>query len=346
MRPKYNPALDIAKFMFILGVVLIHCDLFSKFGTDEQAAFNLAGFRMVELISSGVSGISVPCFFILSGFLFFRNADKFSFHVWLSKMKSRGRSLLLPYILWNIFGCALALVKATLLGFPSHGVISDGYINWLRLLEGFVDFYDGYPYAFAFWFIRNLILWVIFSPVAYIIGKNRWVFAIFILGLCATDVSLLGFEFFTCGAFLALNFPNSFHKIKSPVAITGFIIWMLGSWIKVEGEVQYGLETLMITYTSGALAFILWWSDRIAAGSNSGLMKLLVGSTFFIYAIHQFFCSVTRDFYISIFGLNSFAGVTAAYICSFLTLTLIPFACWIILRKSAPRLTALLGGGR
>ena len=344
--PENIPSLNIAKFLLILGVVLIHCNPFPLPNLQENEVIDNAGLQIVMFLSSRLCSVSVPCFFIISGFLFFRGIEKFDVHIWFHKLKSRSRTLIVPYFLWNLIGCVLALVKSRWLGFPSYGVIVEDHINIIRLVEGFVDLQDGFPYAFAFWFMRNLILFVVISPLTFFFARKKWIFALFIVTIGLTDTYLFGFEYFTLGAFLEMHYPNIVKTPSKYIALYGLIVWVFLSMIALLFHLSHSLEALNLSCTAGAFVTVLWLSKRIASRSIPVWFELLVRSTFFIYAIHQFFCTIIRNFYITIFGVSTFPGIVISYIFSFLTLISISFLCWVVLKKYFPRLTVILGGDR
>lgn len=62
---------------------------------------------MQAFVKSVVCGVNVPAFFCISGYLFFRNLDKWDWSVFGQKLRRRISTLLLPYLLWNIVSFAL-----------------------------------------------------------------------------------------------------------------------------------------------------------------------------------------------------------------------------------------------
>ena len=55
-----------------------------------------------HFIQSGVARLGLPYFFIMSGFLFFRNYS-LSFSVYIKKIKNRSISLGIPYVMWSLY---------------------------------------------------------------------------------------------------------------------------------------------------------------------------------------------------------------------------------------------------
>lgn len=65
---------------------------------------------VVTLISSVLSGIAIPLFFFFSGFLFFKDSE-FSLTVYIHKLRSRAKTLLIPYLMWNFIAILNNIVK-------------------------------------------------------------------------------------------------------------------------------------------------------------------------------------------------------------------------------------------
>lgn len=338
-----NIVFNYIKFILILGVLAVHSNVYADYDAPDVPL----GRYIVEIFSTGLTKVCVPCFFILSGYLYFNNVAKFNRATYLSKTRRRIHTLLIPYLLWNLIGLAIILLKYRYFNYPSFGVVENGHICLPRLIEGFWDYAYGYPYAFAFWFIRNLIIFAILSPVAYFSGgKNVYLLGALLLTLAALDISLWGFEFFILGCGIATFFKKRLSGIKCHAAIFSAIIWcaiaVARTWI------DFGWAgCLMLTVASiCAFIFLFWLFQHAAPHLENRTIGTVVSSTFFIYAVHQFFCTITDDFYSGVFGLDSTLGGIAAFLFSFLTMLTVSILAWLIMKKFMPGITGILSGGR
>lgn len=338
-----NIVFNYIKFILILGVLAVHSNVYADYDAPDVPL----GRYIVEIFSTGLTKVCVPCFFILSGYLYFNNVAKFNRATYLSKTRRRIHTLLIPYLLWNLIGLAIILLKYRYFNYPSFGVVENGHICLPRLIEGFWDYAYGYPYAFAFWFIRNLIIFAILSPVAYFSGgKNVYLLGALLLTLAALDISLWGFEFFILGCGIATFFKKRLSGIKCHAAIFSAIIWcaiaVARTWI------DFGRAgCLMLTVASiCAFIFLFWLFQHAAPHLENRTIGTVVSSTFFIYAVHQFFCTITDDFYSGVFGLDSTLGGIAAFLFSFLTMLTVSILAWLIMKKFMPGITGILSGGR
>lgn len=99
-----SKTITFLRFPLIVAVVFIHTDLFNA-TAGGASPVNEGLFPMYSLlrhvISEELARIAVPLFFFVSGFLFFYRSE-FSLKTYGQKLKKRVRTLLIPYIFWNM----------------------------------------------------------------------------------------------------------------------------------------------------------------------------------------------------------------------------------------------------
>ena len=107
---RQSQVIDWLRFPLAAAVVLLHA------GESTTGLYDMDFSGTLRIVlSQGICRIAVPCFFLFSGFLFFTKLRDWDTQVWLDKIRKRGRTLLVPFLLWNVL--------ALLVGF--------GY-GWLR----------------------------------------------------------------------------------------------------------------------------------------------------------------------------------------------------------------------
>ncbi|MGN1051453.1 MAG: acyltransferase family protein, partial [Acutalibacteraceae bacterium] len=104
MNEYLSNKIRYVKFFSVIAVVFIHsynyADSYLLAETTISEGFNI--FAMMQyFISNGITRFAIPIFFILSGYLFFRNFD-LSFKGYFAKIKSRFFSLVIPFVVWVI----------------------------------------------------------------------------------------------------------------------------------------------------------------------------------------------------------------------------------------------------
>jgi hypothetical protein len=186
-------------FIAILLIVILHgYNLPSNF--DE----NSLTYKIENIIHNGFTRIAVPLFFIISGYLLFINNNKFSLVIYLDKIKKRFKSLVIPF-LFNSGIYAFFLLGLYLLGYSFGEIKFDSIKDFFYVL--IIK-----PIPFQLWFIRDLFIIILFSPIIYFFIKrlNYLCLAIFfVIWLynyqCFKIIDNETVFFFSLGSFLAIN---------------------------------------------------------------------------------------------------------------------------------------------
>lgn len=178
------------KFICAVLVVLLH-----SFNAMEPTA----GGVLRRFMISGVCSIAVPFFFFASGVFLAVHFDEEKW--WKRAVATRLRSLLVPYVIWNV-GCQFAM----------NGFRGGSIVETLGLSMKMP------PYNVT-WFLRALFLFVLLSPLIRLAVRNTWSF-FSILALVAGGIVMLskGNVVFTgLYDFLLYGFP-----------LEGFLYFMIG----------------------------------------------------------------------------------------------------------------------
>lgn len=336
------PVIPIMKFILILGVILIHCNI-------SQSDCGNKGLDIVNFINS-LMNICVPSFFIISGFLFFYGVDSFTFKIYKKKLSNRFQTLFVPYVIWNVICAILFFIKVLILNFPGLGIIENDTINWGKFLEGFVyrEQADGYPFAFAFWFIRNLIVFVILSPIVWLIARKWWTVILLLSIKFIFDIELHCIEWFIFGAACSIHrvMIDKIKPVTSIMCLSGILYLLLAIlrfWL-IDNTLINNL-LLFIEVVSG-YGFLYLLSDKLIAFSNTHIGRQLVSSTFFIYAFHQCFCSILRKLWLHIIGYNSILNSLLTYIVTFISIFSISFVTYLLLNRYFPKVVKIISGNR
>ena len=218
-------AIDRLKFPLICGVVFIHNQLkggeISISGKSVPIPDALWYEAVINLFSYVIPCIAVPIFFIISGYLFFKEGT-FNEKLYRTKMKKRFRSLLVPYILWNTFALLIFLfvrIPALHSLFPN---VSLEQITLSKVLSGYWACEgNGFPFDFPLWYVRELILMVIISPLLYVVVKKMklWFFIpvtiCMFFQLCPMEfrLTLSACFFFSLGLYARL-FPHVIEFVE------------------------------------------------------------------------------------------------------------------------------------
>lgn len=363
------------RFPLIVGIVFIHFSLSDgldmggeKYGLDNPGWY----FFIVNLVSEVFARIGVPLFFIISGFLFFYNKD-FDMTVYKRKLWVRARTLLLPYLLWNLVAIVWQL-KSFVPVVSSFCAPVDVQVSFVRILSTFFcnDYNYGifvgaeapgvvssyYPIDVPLWFLRDLMIMVVITPVIYWLIKRMgaWVMALMgVLWFCEPVTSRLGvfavemsnaLFFFSLGAYFSiskLDFVQVFRRGKfAPfVYIVIAVIDALTKGMSFNGYIN------SVGIVFGVVAAVVIVSRLVELGKECK-QPLLSESSFFIYALHGIFIDDVGKFLFKMLHIpdnNPFA-MLALYFSVPIIVILVSLALYILMKRYIPSVLKLFTGGR
>lgn len=189
MDSKYILSEDIKLLRFPLAVLIVfmHCDPIQDVivfkGHNVDFAYNYIMY-LTYFIARVLGDISVPLFFAISGYLFFVNAKKFDKYEYYNKLKKRSKTLLIPYLVWQILFLIKVIVTKINTGYnndnPIYSYTPIQYLEslWFYPIKysniiGNKMFQWGAPINIPLWFVRDLIVTVCFSFLIFKILKDK-----------------------------------------------------------------------------------------------------------------------------------------------------------------------------
>jgi hypothetical protein len=361
-------------------VIFIH-----NFGLPETVNLTeinysaVSGVDIYNIIRTAVREIVGICnsgFFLFSGYLFFSNISIFNKEIYIKKLKTRIKTLLIPYILWNLIKVILQPVM--ILG--GRLIKKDG--EWERFALFFNELIDkgiwniflhyntwgnntnilGWsrpymgPFSVPMWFLQTLIVLTIASPVIYFICKYLEIYGVILLGiLYYTGIwfSIPGFHisaifFFTLGAYYGIfkkNLINEMRRYK--------IFWYVISVVTLIPSMYYDYNGVS-TYNYFNPVFIIATvvsSINIASylieWKRVKVNKTLSQATFFVYALHTVLVlTIVRIGFDQIFISNSPIILIVKYFSVPIITAYLCVAIYCIMKKIMPKFLNLLSGNR
>lgn len=350
--------ISFLRFPLIVAVVMIHADLSQMIlnGTSvvDEGAFPL--FKtLAHVFSYELPGTAVPMFFFISGFLFFYRSG-FSWRIYGTKLKRRARSLLIPYLLWNVAVFVLFLLTQIFLPSLASGqgnlrISEYTFTDWLRL---FWDHSDGHPICYQFWFLRDLMVIILLSPVIFALIRGLQILAPLLLGaIWALDIvpSVPGFStsavfYFTFGAWFSLtgrNFAVCFEKYRPWLAMLFAVLIVVST---LAWHFDYDIPLLHpITIVIELMAAAAWTARGIRCEKLKA-NHLLSDSSFWLYACHVMPIVLLMKCWLAfVRPLNEYTLI-AGYMLIPVIIVVLGVASYALLLRVAPRFTKLVTGGR
>lgn len=290
---EISKIIDFLRFPATVLVVLLH----AYTTLQMTSAMEMSLYTNVSsCISLCLGEIGVPLFFTISGYLFFLNYSKYDYY---RKIKTRTKSLLVPYLIWNTFFiCVYFIIQQipTLSPFFSGNnkrIIDYSFIDLIRAYWDCGNWNEGNgtPILQTYWYVRNLFLLCLFSPVIYYIVKKTnyiCVSIIIVLWILKTDsaFTLSSLSFFSLGAYLSQNIDKLWISVKKnlyPLAYSYIIILIIDIMLKTNGIYPYGYYIHRIGILI-AIPFLFSLSSKLFY--KIPIPKLLTKSSFFIYSLH------------------------------------------------------------
>ena len=217
------------------------------------------------------------------------------------------------------------------------------------------------PALLAFWFIRNLILLVLISPLIYYLVKGMGKWLLVILSFCyLSDIwiqyqpfSIEGILFFCIGAYLSINKYNlvsyilRYRKYCITLVIPSFIVAL---YSKVTGHTQL-LSIALPWYVLFGVGTAICIAAHLVTKGKGTIVKSLAPTGFFIYATHMIFiytmCRVALNKILCILlPAESIILKHIHYILAPITTVLVCVIVFYTLKRFTSKLLGVLTGSR
>lgn len=338
-RECESRAIDLLRFFCVLFIIPLHCCFSHKVqippcGLVRNAEWFFCSFPSLDVL------------LFLSGFLFFRNvpADRTFFGVWGQKLRRRGPSLLVPYLLWT---AAAYAANGIFRMFP-EGMDPSRPADVLRWFVGW-DGWRSHPGGWGLWYVKSLILaallaplyWTAFrltGPASILIGLF-----LFIRPPLPIDHPLFSAPFFLGGA-LAFE-RNSLWSLARrtgkilPLAGLAFFGWMLccGTGTRLPGFLS------VVPYVFAASLFARFCDPK---NRIPGWLSEIASASTFVYFAHFFVSKAVGPALRIAIPLDSGRAAATAYVLRVAGTTVLSILLFFAIRKTAPGVMAVLTGNR
>lgn len=352
-----SKTISFLRFPLIVAVVFIHSGLQTVVinGTFLVRAGQYPRYDVLyHVVTNEVARVAVPLFFFFSGFLFFFHSC-FSMRQYGEKLKKRARTLLLPYVFWNVVVFLLLFIKQRFLSstVPEAKLIND--YEWLDWLNLFWNYQDGMPICYQFWFLRDLMVVALFTPFLYWAIRHCRIWTVVTLGMLWLldwwfDIPGFGIEsffFFTLGAWFGVNgrdFTVDFRAMHWPATFLYFALIVLGTWMWSHETAGYPYVHRM-GIVVGVIAVVSWTAQGVENG-HLRTSAFLEGSSFLVYAYHGMIVGTVVKCWAKVLPPVNEWIVMAGYLSTPFIVATVGVGIYALLHKCCPSFLALITGGR
>ena len=327
MNPEISRNITLLRYPAIVLVVMIH-NVFEYAPLPDFCKY------FERFFSYSFPRVGVPIFFAASGYLLFYKAE-FEKASYSDLIGRRVQSLVIPYIFWNAAVLAFYLIGPLL---PVLGkFFLSGRLNNYQWYDYFLRSFgitEYYPIAFQFWFIRNLVIFVLLYPVfLWLMRRINW--QILLLGAAAMlflpKYPFEGLSYFLIGGILAVNKLSLEGSRKYLPYLT--LVFALGA-----GLYTVCLWPMRISLLCGVLMcyhLASWCAER---EKIKQILIKLAPSSIFVFAAHGLFSGILRRALQKIFMPQSAPALIFFYFLALVITVAAMTALYFVLKKTAPKI--------
>lgn len=374
-----SQSLDLLRFPLAVVIVIIHTfntNGFTLQGTSISVD-NMPLFKEINYFIDGfIRGQSVPIYFFISGFVFFLGVE-LTKETYIRKLRNRMNTLLIPYIIWNIIPVLLALFKRLPCFssfFPNiHKVQLDFSLS--AILNNFWDASKHgifiqpelttsaneivtnniYPIDVPLWFVRDLMIVVLCTPVLYWLLKRTRYYFVLALGtlwfaLVYWDLGhinqlITAFFFFTWGAYMSVNKKDMLQEFgrffNASILLYPSLALLYVLSVHCFPEASATIKRLNV--------FVgLFFAYNVAAWllkrNVCKVSPFLASSSFFIYVAHTLICGDLVKLFFFIFRPTSEWGMLLIYTSAVVVTITSLLLVFYLLRRYAPSFLKVIAG--
>lgn len=343
---RLSEAISWLRFPLIFLIILLHC--YSTVGLPGDHGLY---FRVIYPFSLWLGETGVPGFFFISGFLFFLSKKSYQ-----QKLKTRFHTLLIPYLLWNAILLALYIL-AYAAGYPQDingkNIADYTLVDYIRTFWDRGSFDDGnfVPILCPFWYIRNLLIMSILSPILYYLIKyvrEVFLFVVAIWWLFTPHNAFISQTvlFFSLGAYFSIlekNPLDTFSEQKKlfialciAFAISDIVVHTL-----YVTSINLQLHRLALIFNIPVLFLLADYCCRHGFDS-----KLLPNAAFIVFSVHYPIVVVMRKVCAAKLGYASDLIHIPLYFLCVIIATVISILIYVCLDRYMPKVKNILSGNR
>lgn len=332
----------VLRFPLICMVVLIHVLQSETYIEDCSSWIHVSFYLIREAILRSV----VPVFFVISGYMMFMNVNYFDLITYSKKLHRRIYSLLIPFVLWNLIALIELLIK--------HLPCFENYFPNLKVqltLPFFIGTFWAVPEGtcpllYPLWYVRDLIVMVLFSPIIYwLVKKLRYSFLIILVTLVFSGIKTYpGFSFssvlfFSIGIYWTMFFHDKVPPTKSLLPF--LILWLPMAYIDTFTQNEM-MHIISILFGVPSL-FLL---GIMACRHNFSVPNNLTQSVFWILAVHAILLPyIAKIMFILLHPQNTIFIIFTYFFVWILTV-IFSYYTYKFSKKYLPRVNRVLNGGR
>lgn len=341
-------------FVAVILVVYLHShNQDVRFASGKLAGEQSYFVLFVEnFFSRGVARVAAPLFFTISGFLFYNSFD-FTMGGIIKKFKKRFNNLCIPYFFWSILGM-LFILLLQLIPWSKNFFTKELIIHYSfseLLLTIFLN-----PIPYQLWFVRDLIMLTICSPIIWYLTqftRGAWLIILVVLWIVAPKTFELfsneALFFFSAGCALVLDKDGLiYHKFSKDFTYLFLALWLL-TLLLISYLLTLKQDVFIVNMLNnlGIITGILSIWSLYDFLNQEYLIKYsaLFGYSFFIFVFHEPLLTILIKGMFYILGKTDFSSLLI-YIVAPLVAIGVSILVRYFLKRCTPRLYNFATGDR
>jgi succinoglycan biosynthesis protein ExoH len=359
-----SQTISFARITLIVGLVFLHYESFPNSRVSPFRGFDPTQHQFATYVNSFVLFFFfsvVPLLSMISGWLFFSFSSSPSASapqaLWI-RIRRRFVSLYLPLAFWNAL-FLLAMLAVFRLS-PDYPLLEElnirfetaGALDYVNAVLGLTQ----HPIGFQFWFVRDLFLTVLVSPLLWLILRTAPITGAVALGLVwitgndlwiffRTDVL---FFFYMGGLVRMRGWPVEIGWRATLVFLAIYL-----ALVAIRASIPYFLTeptSLLYAATRGMRLFgvLACWGLflKIAPTRLGAVVARYGGLAFFLHAAHYPLLAEVKILLWPLLPAETDAWMLAHYAVSVLVTVTVGLCAGILLARLLPKGFELLNGGR
>ena len=304
----------VSSFLLSILVIYIHANCLKEYGLQDNTMST--AYWTVNFIANGIGGIAVPMFFVLSGYLYFRNIN-FSYDIKgqiQKKQISRIKSIVIPYLLWNTFGMIfyMSIPRIPFVAYMMNGSYAE--ISLKNIIKGIFL----HEYYFPLWYLKELIILISLTQIIGQILKNKKVSIIIlsilaILGILNINLVILKLTsvyFFFLGSFLGTYIQRDFEVKKNNKSIIYYLI----AFIMIVSVRTLSYDNILVRSLYLISPLFLW--RMLDVFTEKFNIKPFMKQSFFVYCSHIIIITTVTKILGKIVKSNNEIGIIVNFLLS------------------------------
>ncbi len=356
-RGLHSQSLDLMRFPLAVVVLTVHVSLTEHVSSHS---LNLQTNFFKDICEVFLHNQSVPIYYFIAGYVFFFGMEMKPAQ-YARKLRNRVKSLLIPYLIWNLIAILIVAGKSLVRGgegfYPTAANLLSCFWMYDGQLEGRPVTAPVYPIDLPLWFVRDLMIVVVLTPLLYWAMRHLRHFWVWMLGIVwllrwqAADPHapqlITAFFFFSWGGYMSIykkDMIKEFGRMRTASFIVypllGVFCWICASW---QPEWFNHLKDL---YVLTGLCAAYNFSALLLTHKVLKVSTFLSSASFFIYVSHFLIVAPCMKIVFGLMQPQNVFTITVSYLLSIAFITGLLLAAFWLMQRYTPSVLRVAAGRR